>query len=495
MMHRYMLFCMLLLLTSCTSHRERKPDAEPDAYDAAGDIGDADAHDAASDIDSADVSDTLSDAADADGGIDPLVDNTLPDWDWNAMVQAAADRSSLDAAFAAAGYTPPAGTYLFAAIARPGLQQLAFSFFSRGDDGFVWSSGVYWPASTVKVLAAVGAIRKLASVGCGVNATVSFSDDDGFYSGTVANLVDLAIRVSDNVAYNRLMEIGGFEEINHDLLHARFGMPRLVLQRRYTHPTPQSNLRNSPPISYIQGAISGTLPARTGTSVFPECPNEGNCITLAELLEGLRRVVFHEEIPASERFELGPAELQALHMALQTSPSQMGPGIEAALPGHALRIYNKEGQVYGDDRLDHAAVADDTTGKIYLLAASMPYNTTSQADMAELARQTIAALDAAAAQRVFLQKNEGGPIAVRTTYQGPGTVPGSVRMEIAIQAADADTIELFMDRWTLEAPQPSGQLFLLERDFSTSGERLLTVLARRAGQIVAVRHAVVRIGN
>ncbi len=480
---RFFLFFALLGMLACTSHHGKGTDAGPD-----GGIPDA-----------ADIQqDVLSDAdagPDADAGEEDLVDNTLPEWTWNAMVQATADRTTLASAFAAAGYAPPAGSYLMAAVARPGLDQLAFSFFSRADDAFVWSSGVYWPASTVKVLAAVGAIRKLASVGCGVNATVSFTDDDGTYNGSVANLVDLAIRVSDNVAYNRLMEIGGFEEINHDLLHPRFGMPQLVLQRRYTHPTPQSNLRYSPPISYVQGAISGTLPARTGTSMFPECPNEANCITLAELLEGLRRVVFHEEIPASERFELGPADLQALHTALLASPSQMGPGISAALPGHALRIYNKVGQVYGDDRLDHAVAVDDTTGKIYLLAASMPYNTTTEGDMAELARRTIQALDAAPPERVFLQRNAGSPVSVRTTYRGPGTAPGSVRVEIAIQAADADAIELFMDRWALDPPQPSGRIFRLERDFSTSGDRLLTVLAHRSGQIVAVRHAVVHVGN
>lgn len=243
--------CLLSLGVACTSHHRSQTDATVDVND---DLSDAipdqvDVSDIIDIVDAADISDIFedvvtdvpSDVSDADASVEVLEDNTLPDWHWNAMVQVTSDRTTLNDFFAASGYAPPAGTYLVAALAQPGLGQLAFSFFSRGNDGFVWSSGVYWPASTVKVLAAVGAIQKMVSVGCGVNANVTFTDDDGFYDGTVANLVDLAIRVSDNVAYNRLMEIGGFEEINHDLLHARFGMPQLVLQRRYTHPTPQSN--------------------------------------------------------------------------------------------------------------------------------------------------------------------------------------------------------------------------------------------------------------
>lgn len=217
-------------------------------------------------------------------------------------------------------------------------------------------------------------------------------------------------------------------------------------------------------------------------------------MTLAELLEGLRRVVFHEEIPVSERFALGTTELQTLHTALLASPSQMGPGISAALPGHALRIYNKVGQVYGDDRLDHAVVIDDTTGKIYLLAAVMPYNTTTEGDLAELARRTILALESATPTRVYLQTNAGESVVVRTTYGGPGATPGSVRMEIAIQTSHADTLELYMDRWPLEPPQFDGHIFRLQRDFTLTGERLLTIIARKAGQLSAIRHAVVRIG-
>ena len=455
--------------------------------------------------DLSDLSD-LSDTADADADADvevhvPIVDNSLTDLAWADMVQLTADRDHLSAAFAAAGYTPPPGAYVFAGRAGFGLEQLNFTYFSRAADGFTYSAGVYWPASTVKLLAAVGAIHKLATVGCTSAATVSFTDDDGSYYGSVSNLIDLAIRVSDNVSYNRLMEIGGFEEINGDLLSAGRGMPSTVLQRRYTHPTPESNLRHSPEISYSQGGNTGTLPAREGTSLFPECPDEANCITLAELTEGVRRVALHEELPASERFTLTAADLSVLHTALLSAPSQFQAGISAALAGHVLRVYNKTGTVYGDDRLDHAVVVDDTTGEIYLLAASMPYNTTTEADLAELARQTILAMTAAPAPRVYLQRNAGAPVLVRTQYLGPGCNEGSVLINLQIELvgddpelAIADRVELFMDRWPLEEPLFDGHVFRMQRDFSSAGDRLLTVYAYSGDTLVAVRHAAVHVG-
>ncbi len=424
---------------------------------------------------------------------EPLEDNTLPDWDWARKVHAVAERASLGAAFDAAGYTPPPGTLVFAGTVVPGLGQPAFVFHSMQEQGFIGSWGNFWPASTIKLLAAVGALHKLSEVSCDSGASISFSDDDGTYNGTVTNLIDLAIRISDNVAYNRLMLIGGFEEINGSLLDAAFGMPTMVLQRRYTRPFPESNLRTSPPMQYTQGTVSGTLPERLGTSTFPECPNEANCITLAELVEGLRRVVLHEEIPTSERFTLSPADLQVLHTALLAASTKFQPGIGNALPG-PLRIYNKTGQVYDNDRLDHAFIVQENTGRIFFLAASMPYNTTNDGHMSLLAQQTLSALLSDPGPRVRLQVDFGVPIRIRTQYLGPGCQQGTELVSLQVQAEGADRVELFMDRWPLDEPMFDGHLFRMQRDFSSTGERLMTVYAYAQDTLVGVRHATVRIG-
>jgi hypothetical protein len=121
--------------------------------------------------------------------------------------------------------------------------------------------------------------------------------------------------------------------------------------------------------------------------------------------------------------------------------------------------------------------------------------------MSELARRTLLALLAAPDPRVALQRNAGPPVLVRTQYLGPGCNEGTVLVSLAIEVAggdpelaNADRVELFMDRWALESPMFDGRVFRLMRDFSSSGDRLLTVRAYAGDTLIAVRHAVVRIG-
>jgi hypothetical protein len=152
--HWIAIACVLFVF-SCTHERQGKPDASTDIVD----VENADASDAQDASDMADAQDA-SDAA-------TFWMSYLMSRRTLRMRMRASSRSKTTpcptelechgagdfrpqhpgCAFAAGGYAPPAGTYLFAAVAQQ-RGQLAFSFFSRGDEGFVWSSGVYWPAST-----------------------------------------------------------------------------------------------------------------------------------------------------------------------------------------------------------------------------------------------------------------------------------------------------------------------------------------------------------
>ena len=73
-----------------------------------------------------------------------------------------------------------------------------------------------------------------------------------------------------------------------------------------------------------------------------------------------------------------------------TSRSRMALGAEAAF-GEVV-VYNKTGTVPGDDRLDHGLVVQLETGRRFLLALALPYDSTDNADAQELARQTLIAL-------------------------------------------------------------------------------------------------------
>lgn len=418
-----------------------------------------------------------------------IVDNTRAPWLWYEQGSALADRDLLGLAFASAGYAPPAGTYLLAARVVPGVGQPAVELFSLGDTGFEYSANRYWPASTVKVMAAVGALWTLGDLGLTGAAAVSFSDDDGVYSGTVAKLYDAALEVSDNVAYNRLMEIAGFTEINEQYLVPAQGLPKMILQRRYTHPLPGSNLRTSPEIAYAEGSASGTIPLRVGQAQYPACPDEGNCVTLFELLDILRRVTLHDELPAADRFPLADADVVGLRAALLAAPNYIEPGASAAL-GHAVEIYNKTGAVWTDDRLDHGLIVDTVTGQRYLLAWSMPYGATSAAVAAQLSEEALRAIAMASFAAPAMQRDAGIPLTINVQDDGPGSGPGTRAHTITVAAPGADAVELWLDNTLLPAPAGPSPHFALTHAVTLGGERLLVVRAFAQNQPIGHRAAV-----
>jgi hypothetical protein len=427
-----------------------------------------------------------------DGG-PPLTDNTLPAWTWYQKSVSVTDRSELQATFAKAGYTPPQDTHLLAARVEPGLSQPAFQLLSLAETGLAFSHGNYWPASTIKVTAAVGALWTLSKHGLSGAASLLFTDDDGTYSGTVKNLYQKALSVSDNVAYNRLAEIAGFDEINDQYLVPATSLPKMVLQRRYTKPLPTSDLRTSPAISYSEGAKSGTIPKRVGTGQHPSCPDSGNCTTLIELLDVLRRVTLHAELPQADRFPLSGADVSGLKAALLAADKDfLEPGASQAL-GHKAKIENKPGAVWTLDRLDHALIEDTVTGERFLVAWSMPYSSTSNAAASELTRQTLLALKSKPSKAPPLQRDAGVSILINTKDDGPGATPGTRRHTFTISAPGADQLELWLDRFPLPAPKKAGAHFALTHELHNGGDRLLVVRAQAGGKLAGYRAAAVKI--
>jgi hypothetical protein len=498
-MRSYVLTCSLLLASGLIGCGENAPPGLadgplvqplPDLGSSEGLAGDLGAPDGTPDILSKDglsKGDRGLDIQTSDGPKPPpLRDDGKPAGDWFGQASQIASRNDLSAAFKTAGYTPPSSTYLIAARVVPGLNQPALQIYSLAATGFTYSQGHFWPASTIKLAAAVGALWTLEGYGLTGDATVSFSDDDGTYSGTVAKLYDLALRVSDNVAYNRLVEIAGFDPLNDQLLVQSRGLPQMVIQRRYTKPLPSSNLRTSPAITFSEGAKSGTIPQRIGTGNHASCPKEGNCTTLFELLDVMRRVTLHGELPSGERFPLAAKDQQRLLTALQGATTEMQPGAGQAL-GHPLTIYNKPGQVYNNERLDHGLIVDNTTGERFLIAYSLPYNSTSAAVASTLTKQALAALKLLPADGATLQLDAGVKIVVQSDDKGPGSVPGTRAYRLTASAPGADELEIWVDGWrigTLSSPAPH---FVLDYAFNQSGDRLVVVQARAKGKLIGYR--------
>ena len=235
-----------------------------------------------------------------------------------------------------AGAAEPAATY--------------FDWRGTSDDRDDW-----WPASSVKLYAAIAALEVLHGLGFSPNAALTFHYDaagEEEVTLPLAQIVDAAIVPSNNAAFNRLVEIVGFDGINRDFFTARNGLGGTVFLRAYNATrrdpiTGHGVNRYSPRISIVEGTRHGELPARVGSGQYP-CPDQGNCTTLRQLAEAMRRVMLHEHLPAAGRFALGPRELAVLRRALLSDGREHGIllvealqlGFGADVP---LRVYHKPG--------------------------------------------------------------------------------------------------------------------------------------------------------
>ena len=297
---------------------------------------------------------------------------------WYKQTTKKANRTYLKDYFNHIGYEVPKDTYALIAPLAIRDGKLMMQYYSYRNTAFVYSmtpNGVerFWPASTVKLAAAVMALLKMNEHGTNGRAVIKMTDIEGDYEDTVDKLCREAIIPSNNTAYNRLMEIAGFDEINDHYLRSVFHFPKMVLQRRYARHNPNETLRDSPEIAFKDNKTTGVIPARRSSgTIRPECPRESNCTTLAELAEVMFRVVLHDELSKERRLSLKQGDISMLHDALKKAPSCIGDGVAAAMGPEAI-VYNKGGKVFADDRLEIAVVSSPDKTERYLIALSMPY--------------------------------------------------------------------------------------------------------------------------
>lgn len=92
------------------------------------------------------------------------------------------------------------------------------------------SRGDWIPASTTKTFAALGALKRLSDLGYGPDAQIVFRDAGGVAT-SAKELVNRAIIPSDNMAYNRLVQLAGHRSLNDDFLSARY--PNTEINKPY----------------------------------------------------------------------------------------------------------------------------------------------------------------------------------------------------------------------------------------------------------------------
>ncbi|MCA9666892.1 MAG: serine hydrolase [Myxococcales bacterium] len=293
-----------------------------------------------------------------------------------AVAPSSVDRQLLQRAFARAGYRPPAGARLLITRVSPRRSRAAaaraptYQRFSFADSGV--TVGGFWPASTVKLWAAVGALLVARAAGLDSRARVRMRDSYGRYRGTLAALIRPAILWSSNRAYDRLVMVAGADHLNTTLAR-RYALSGLVIQCPYF---------GGPSLDSPALRLGSTsLAARPMRARFARCASPQNCASMLLLQEVLRRVVLHDELPPAERFPLAARDVRLLRRVLLRARDKVGRAARAALRTRALRIYNKAGRYPGMDHLDNALIVA-ADGRRYLVTASVPYSRSARTDRA-----------------------------------------------------------------------------------------------------------------
>jgi len=286
---------------------------------------------------------------------------------------------SLDARLTTAGYTVPPHALVYGARVDRGVAGLSYRPVEAGGGAL---GEAFWPASSIKVLAALGALDFARSLGFTGDALVVF--DIGEKSRTLRSIYEAAIRDSSNYDYDLLVQIAGRDRLNSEFLTPENGFPVTSITRAYDG----DDLATSPAMILDQADKRTYIPERPA-KLKPECA-AGNCSNLFEMTESVRRVVLNDEIPAYERFDLDPTDVAALRQALLDAEGFF-PDAVATTVGPDTKIYDKPGDADGLDCLD-VALVQAPDGRRWLLSASVPHSEGGCEALADLAARVLKVL-------------------------------------------------------------------------------------------------------
>ncbi len=289
----------------------------------------------------------------------------------------------------------------------------------------------FYPASSVKLFAAVAALERLAELRretglvidqetplvfhplCG-DEVLEDTDDSNLEGGhiTVRHEIRKLFLVSDNRAFNRLYELVGQDRLAASLSRAGLTDARIV--HRLSELRSAADNRRFPRIDFMRDGLLHTLPERTSEPLAapPEVPRllvgagymsggekieepmdfaVKNRIPLAELQRGLCMVVRPDVDCGGPGFALSEEDRALLLEPMSQYPGESAnpvyeiaeyaddyvkfllPGLQRVVAGNRVQIYNKVGQAYGFTT-ENAWVVDRPTGRGFFLAATLYTN-------------------------------------------------------------------------------------------------------------------------
>ncbi len=189
------------------------------------------------------------------------------------------------------------------------------------------SASDFWPASTIKLYAALAALEQVHALGFKLDVVVTFEhkNDKGEWvldsSRTMREMLSETFLRSSNEDYTLLLRMPGRDAINSQFLIPERGFKKSALMRGYVTARPWVYLPAEPQRITLR-APDGTVKTvehtwggrawseERGATVIDA--KTGNVTTTEDMAECLRRVIFHEHIPEAERFRISQEMLDFL---------------------------------------------------------------------------------------------------------------------------------------------------------------------------------------
>lgn len=253
----------------------------------------------------------------------------------------------------------------------------------------------FWPASTIKLYAALAALEQVHALGLTLDVVVSFEhkDDKGAWvldsARTLREMLSEVFLRSSNEDYTLLLRMTGRDAINGQFLTTERGFQKSALMRGYVTARPWIYIATEPQRITLR-APDGTVKTvehtwggrawseERGATVIDA--KTGNVTTTADMAECLRRVIFHEQVPEAERFRISQEMLDFLRSGggglcgLETKGKDGGAYAWQKSGEHVYpraRFFHKGGWI-SNYSLDLACLDDRAhSGRAIILAASV----------------------------------------------------------------------------------------------------------------------------
>jgi hypothetical protein len=366
-------------------------------------------------------------------------------------------------------------------------------WYSRGDTGFIVPQTMFHPASTVKLGTSVAALMFAAQHGLTGEAHVEFDDVSGNYSGRIRDIYHNTLMYSSNADYNRLGAIAGFDTLNEQLLSPRWGLPNMAIQSRYGGRGRGAGFRNSPEIEWREGSSEGVIPERNSEAPAPAC--NGNCTTLFELQEILRRVMLHHELPPEERFPIVDDDIARIHEHLLITRDRLQSTPEDTIGGEDVQVFNNVGRIPGTVLVENAFLLQPETGRRAFAAVSIGFprslgddSTNTVSWLSALCRNSLLAVLDRDHEGPGLQHNAGIPMTV-TVSANAESATALLRLDIRVNDADRVMVWRNRERVAEVTPEQWNEIalpfYVLSEITQPAEPWVLTVEARQGEEAVS----------